>query len=258
MYLLIHYLLLRCYYQNMRYLFVVVLVQYIVLLHSFQYQEVPNQEDNSQANEEKEEEMRQTQSPVFDKPPDLKLYDDKGQPQDTYYFQAREQKKMIGIEDYDEEEGLKNKVKEARETMKLQEGTPAPPLEQSEFFEDPLGDTNRGKTRYGSGNFKGTKRCWRPRFLVKADFRKISPQKTSKVKWLKIAPPDFCQESILIHRECDSYIESPLKRHEYRWSFNLEDGGCYLYVDPCPLFKRNSFRNLFQCIATCWCSCLKK
>lgn len=236
----------------------VVLVVYIVLSHPFQCQEVPNQEDNNQDNEEKEEEIRQMQLPVFDKPPDLKLYDEKGQPQDTYHFQSKEQKEMSGTEDYDEEEGLKNKVKEARETIKLQTGTPAPSLEESEFFENPLVDINRGKTRYGSGNFRRAKRYWRPRFLVRADVRRISPQKASRLKWLKTGPSDFCQESILIHRECDSCIESPLKRHEYRWSFNLEDGGCYLYADPCPLFKRNSFRNLSECIATCWQPSFKK
>jgi len=128
-------------------------------------------------------------------------------------------------------------------------------LEESEYFQDTIFDPE--KRGYGSGNFRRAKKYWKPRLLVKAVVKPISPEKVNRVKWIKTPPPDLCQQSMLIHRECDVFINDPYTK-EYRWSFNLEDGNCYLYRDPCPLFKTNSFQNVSQCIATCWRPAFKR
>lgn len=86
----------------------------------------------------------------------------------------------------------------------------------------------------------------RPHLLVKAKIRKLSREKMAKVRWLRDAPPDYCSQSILVHDECDK------DKKERRWSFNFDDGTCYLYVDPCPGERKNSFTQLSQCIASCW------
>lgn len=121
------------------------------------------------------------------------------------------------------------------------------------------GDSDQGKqVVYGSGNFRRAARYFKPKFLVKASPRNVKPDKVRKAAWHREPAPDFCHEAILVHEECDAHLaalksgrQTGTKENE-RWSFNLEDGYCYQYHDPCPLFKRNSFTSLSQCLATCW------
>ena len=116
---------------------------------------------------------------------------------------------------------------------------------------------------FGSGNFRRATRYYRPQFLMKASMRNLSRDRIRKASWHQEPAPDFCHEVILVHEECDDHhvrrvskgTASRRQRQEsskIRWSFNLEDGNCYQYTDPCPLFKRNSFHSLSQCLATCW------
>jgi hypothetical protein len=105
---------------------------------------------------------------------------------------------------------------------------------------------------YGSGNFRRATRYYKPKFLMKASIRNAKQEKLKKSSWHQEPAPEFCNESILIHDECDSNVNSHGRKKDKRWSFNLEDGNCYQYEDPCPLFKRNSFRQLSECLATCW------
>jgi hypothetical protein len=188
-------------------------------------------------------------SPQMARPPALKLYNEKGEELETYHFKNAE---TVKTEDYDEDQGLQGKVNEAKKTA---QGVAHPSLEESEYYQDPLVDPSNmydnGRYKYGSGNFRRARRYLKPRFLVKASVKEMERNKTRRLSWLRIPPLDFCSQSILIHHECDSFLEDP-RRTEHRWSFNLEDANCYLYADPCPIFKRNSFRSLSQCIASCW------
>lgn len=141
--------------------------------------------------------------------------------------------------------------------VKLEEASPS--LEESEpDRDDALSDGSDGEQTvhrqvYGSGNFRRAARYYKPRMLMRASVRNVKSDKLRKSMWHREPAPEFCNESILIHDECDANLISPNKRmKEKRWSFNLEDGNCYLYEDPCPLFKRHSFRQLPECLATCW------
>lgn len=92
------------------------------------------------------------------------------------------------------------------------------------------------------------KRYRKPHFLVKAAVRKLDKEHVKKSKWLSDPPPEFCYDPILIHDEC----EKKKKKKERRWSYSLEDGTCFLYDDPCPAGKKNSFSALSACISNCW------
>lgn len=122
----------------------------------------------------------------------------------------------------------------------------------------PSSPASRSPPSFGSGNFRRAGRYFKPKFLMKASMKNVRPDRVRKASWHKEPAPDFCYEAILVHEECDSHIQSlrnhkqNLKKENERWSFNLEDGNCYQYHDPCPLFKRNSFTSLSQCLATCW------
>lgn len=118
---------------------------------------------------------------------------------------------------------------------------PSASLEDSEFLEQILRGMNATTSPHKP------KRQRRPHFLVKASIRKLSKEKMQKASWLKDPPPDYCTQSILVHDECDK-----ARNKERRWSFNFDDGTCYLYEDPCPADKKNSFTALSACIAACW------
>lgn len=143
-----------------------------------------------------------------------------------------------------------------REVSSILDTTPVPSLEESDFLEQLL-KANGESTGYGVR--RRAKRYRRPKFLVKAAIRKLSPDRLEKARWLREPSPEFCHEAILVHDECDGggSMAGPRgsrgrKGGERRWSFSLEDGTCLLYNDPCPQLKRNSFTQLSQCIATCW------
>lgn len=151
--------------------------------------------------------------------------------------------------------------------------TPVPSLEQLEPEVDEVDPLlGEGGGKYGSGNlFRRARHYYRPKFLVLANvrtpdissrqpnyggYRGRIERRRKRIRrlpaWMRTIPPDFCNEDVLIHEECDSIIDD-LSHGQYRWSFSLEyEGVCLLYHDPCPYFKRNSFRSLSQCIGTCW------
>ena len=124
--------------------------------------------------------------------------------------------------------------------------TPAPSLENSEFLEQVVNDYARDRP------VKSKPHRWRkPHLLVKAAIRKLPPAKLARAKWLKDPPPEFCIQPIVVHDECDD--AQARKKPARRWSYQLDDGTCYLYEDPCPdPSRKNSFEQLSQCIASCW------
>lgn len=127
-----------------------------------------------------------------------------------------------------------------REVIEPGDERAAPSLEDSEFLDTILQGLNTKQAR------KKPRRQKKPRFLVKANIRKLSREKLKKARWLWDTPPDYCMGRILIHDEC---LTNSLEK---RWSFNFDDGLCYLYEEPCPEGKENSFTTLSQCISSCW------
>ncbi|KAI1303674.1 hypothetical protein HDE_02101 [Halotydeus destructor] len=122
-----------------------------------------------------------------------------------------------------------------------EEETPAPSLETSEFLEQII---NREKDE-----LKKPRRWRKPVLLVKASIKRLTLEKLRRAKWLRDPAPEYCAQSIIVHDECDRNRKQKLER---RWSYSIDEGTCFLYEDPCPGERRNSFKQLSNCISSCW------
>lgn len=137
-----------------------------------------------------------------------------------------------------ENQAYADKLREVSEPAD-DEGAP-PSLEDSGFLDQRIAGSNTPQVR------RRPRRLKKPRFLVKANIRRLSQERLRKAKWLGEPPPEYCLNRLLITDEC------PPNSAERRWSYNFDDGKCYLYEDPCPEGKQNSFTSLSQCVANCW------
>jgi hypothetical protein len=87
----------------------------------------------------------------------------------------------------------------------------------------------------------------KPTFILRARLSHL-PQKNQKGKnqWWKRPVPNYCWDPIIEITNCRK------KKLEKRWSYNPEDERCYLYEDYCAKAKKNTFKNINQCMTTCW------